>query len=307
MKIRILILFGIFAIGVSGCSSSSPKEQTLIIFHAGSVSKPIHEVSEAFQKLHPGVKILHEAAGSVESARKIIDLKKPCDLFVSADISVIEKFLWPQYTKEWYGFAGNSIGIAFTQQSRCAAEIGASNWHELLLRDDVNFARSDPQADPCGYRTLFVWQLAEKFYSKPGIYKKMAAKDQRFIRPKETDLLMLLQTHNVDYIFIYRSVAKQHGLKFVELPDSINLSNPQLEEYYHNASLNLRGKNPNDSIKQQGNAIVYGVTIPQNALNRQLAQEYLRFLLDRNLGLRIFREAGHTLPDSVLIFPAKTK
>lgn len=307
MKLRVFVVLGIFAIGISGCSNPYSKDQSLIIFHAGSVSKPIHEVSEAFKKLHPGVKILHEAAGSVESARKIFDLKRPCDLFVSADISIIEKLLWPQYTKEWYGFAGNSIGIAFTQQSTYAAEIGASNWYEILLRDDVYFARSDPQADPCGYRTLFVWQLAEKYYSKPGIYKKMVAKDQRFIRPKETDLLLLLQTHNVDYIFIYRSVSKQHGLQFIELPDSINLSNPQLKEYYQVASIDLRSKTPSEITKQKGNAIMYGVTIPQNAPNNRLAQEYLRFLLDRSSGLRIFREAGHTLPDSVISFPEKPK
>lgn len=296
---------GFLLLLLAACGPAPSDEKQIIIFHAGSVSRPIREVSDAFMKLHPEINILHEAAGSVESARKITDLKRTCDVFVSADVSLIEKMLWPHYASQWFGFAGNALGIAFTPESRYSSIINASNWHEILLHPDVNFARSDPQADPCGYRTLFVWQLAEKLYKKPGLYKSLLLKDQRLVRPKETDLLVLLQTHNADYIFIYRSLAIQHNLSFIELPDSINLSQPRLAEFYQNASVRLRGLSPGDSIEQHGQAILYGVTIPLNAPHPQLAQEYLRFLLDKSHGLSTFKAAGHALPDSILVFPAQ--
>lgn len=254
-------------------------------------------------KLHPGVEILHEAAGSVESARKITDLGKRCDVFISADVSVIEKMLWPRYVKQWYGFAGNALGIAYTPNSRYSHEMGSSNWFEILQRNDVAFARSDPRADPCGYRTLFVWQLAEKYYRKPGLYESLQKKDAHLVRPKETDLLALLETRNVDYIFIYRSLALQHGLLFLDLPDSLNLSNTHLEALYQTAEVKLDSKAEHHALKFQGSPILYGATVLQNAPNANLAQEYLRFLLDKKGGLYIFSQAGHTLPDSILIFP----
>ncbi len=305
MRLSVFILAAWLALIFSGCGSGSSQEKQLLIFHAGSVSQPILKVSDAFMKQHPSVKILHESAGSVESARKITELQRICDVFISADIFVIEKMLWPRFTNRWYGFASNAMGIAFTPQSRYAITINENNWYEILLRDDVIFARADPQADPCGYRTLFVWQLAEKFYNKPGMNNKLLRKDNNFIRPKESDLLMLLQTHNVDYIFLYRSLALQHGLRFLELPDSINLSKPELQFFYQSASIQLRGRSPQDIMELRGSSILYGVTQPLNAPHPDLAQEYLRFLLDKTKGQRIFEAAGHSLPDTIFVYPPK--
>lgn len=297
LALSLLVVLGV------GCRSRSAQKQTLIIFHAGSVSKPVREVSTQFMKLHPEVEILHEAAGSVESARKITDLGKRCDVFISADVSVIEKMLWPRYVKQWYGFAGNALGIAYTPDSRYSHEVGGANWYAILKRNDVAFARSDPRADPCGYRTLFIWQLAEKYYHKTGLYTNLLKKDEHLIRPKETDLLALLETRNVDYIFIYRSLAHQHGLLFLDLPDSLNLSDPGLEAYYQTAVVNLSPRIGPDTLRFLGSPILYGAAVPENAPNAPLARQYLRFLLDPNRGLGIFKQAGHTLPDSILIFP----
>ncbi|MGC8865726.1 MAG: extracellular solute-binding protein [Bacteroidales bacterium] len=303
VKYKLWIALGIIILLGAGCQSRSSQKQTLIIFHAGSVSQPVREVSAQFMKLHPGVEILHEAAGSVESARKITDLGKACDIFISADVSVIEKLLWPHYVSQWYGFASNALGLAYTQDSHYSKEIDASNWYEILMRKDVAFARSDPRADPCGYRTLFVWQLAEKYYHQPGLYKNLLKKDEHLIRPKETDLLALLETRNVDYIFVYQSLALQHGLLFLELPDSLNLSDTKFEALYQTAVVNLSPRVGTDTLRFQGSTILYGVALPENAPNPGLAQEYLRFLLDPDGGLPIFKKAGHTLPDSILIFP----
>ena len=39
---------------------------------------------------------------------------------------------------------------------------------DILLSDDVIYSRSDPDADPCGYRSVLTMMLAEKYYKKPG-------------------------------------------------------------------------------------------------------------------------------------------
>ena len=62
----------------------------LIIFHAGSLSVPMKEIKAEFNKLYPNVNVLMEPAGSVECARKITDLKKPCDIMAASDYKVID-------------------------------------------------------------------------------------------------------------------------------------------------------------------------------------------------------------------------
>ena len=62
----------------------------------------------------------------------------------------------------------------------------------------------------------------------------------KYIRPKETDLLALLEAGEIDYLFIYRSVAGQHGLKMILLDDEINLKSSAL-----NVAAFLQGKERN--------------------------------------------------------------
>jgi len=135
-------------------------------------------------------------------------------------------------------------------------------------------------------------RLAEKFYDRPGLAAQMLEKNRRYIRPKEVDLLALLEAGQLDYIFIYRSVAAQHQLKMVLLDDYINLSKPRLADYYATASVRITGKRPGTFIHKRGAPIVYGVTIPKNAPNRELASAFLTFLLDANKGGAILESNG---------------
>jgi molybdate/tungstate transport system substrate-binding protein len=84
--------------------------------------------------------------------------------------------------------------------------------------------------------------LAEKFYNRPGLVDKMTAKDQQYIRPKEVDLLALLETGVLDYVLIYRSVAEQHNLRYIVLPDEINLKRADFCDFYNTASICLTAK-----------------------------------------------------------------
>ena len=212
---------------LTGCGNShqgKPKE--IIVFHAGSLSVPFNQLKEEYEKMNPDIKILLEPAGSLVCARKITELKKPCDIIASADYFVINELLIPEYTKWSVRFATNEIVIAYSEKSKYSSEINSDNWTDILLRDDVIYSRSDPDADPCGYRAVFTIMLAEKLYGKQGLTEKMLSKNKDFIRPKEVDLVALIESNAADYMFQYKSVAIQHGLKYIELPDDINLSDP---------------------------------------------------------------------------------
>jgi molybdate/tungstate transport system substrate-binding protein len=286
----------------------------LIIFHAGSLALPFKQISEEFKKQRPGVKIVREIAGSRECARKITDLDKPCDVMVSADYAVIDTLLIPDHADWNIRFASNEMVIAFREDSHGAALIDRDNWHEILMGDDVTFGRSDPNLDPAGYRTVLTAMLAEIFYGRPGLADKLLAKDTKYIHPMSADLLALLEVGELDYLFTYRSVAEQHKLSFLILPDEINFKKPELAEFYSRASVRLIGNKRGTFVTRVGEPIIYGVTIPKHSPNPELAQAFLAFLLDADGGGAILERNGQSsvvpsptdtfqkLPESLKVF-----
>lgn len=291
----------------------------LIIFHAGSLSVPMKEITAAFTNENPGVNVMLEAAGSVECARKITELKKPCDIMASADYTIIDKLLIPKFADWNIRFASNEMAIVFTEKSRRSNEINQDNWYRIMLDQNIQIGRADPNSDPCGYRAVLVSKLAEKYYKKSTLADQLLIKNKNNIRPKETDLIALLETGNVDYIFLYRSVAEQHHLSYILLPDEINLKNPTYFTLYQSVSVEINGKTPTEKITQKGEPMVYGITIPKEAPNKLVATAFLKFLLTQDKGMEIMELLGQPsvvpsatesydrLPEELKPFASETK
>lgn len=284
-------LFLVALLSLNGCNTYN-RENRLLIFHAGSLTVPVKQIIDEFKREYPDVTILSEAAGSVASARKITDLKRQCDVFLSADYNVIDNFLVPEYADWNIPFAANEMVVAYHDASQRADEINPENWVEILLDESVRYGRSDPDSDPCGYRTLLTLELAGKYYDNQDLLAQFMQKDTRFIRPKETDLIALLQTNTIDYFFIYRSVAVQHDLPYLLLPDSINLKSSALTGWYTNASVEINGKQPGKKIRMTGEPMIYGLTIPKNAPNYTLALRFVEFLLSEDKGMAVMERNG---------------
>ncbi len=272
--------------------SAEPVEQKLVIFHAGSLTVPMEALTAAFAEAHPGVVFETEASGSRTAARKVSELGREADLVFSADYTVIDNLLIPDYASWNIRFARNTMVIVYTEKSKFADEINADNWYDILLRDGVVYGHSDPDADPCGYRTLMVWQLAEQYYERPGLYDALKAHcPPENVRPKAVELLALLESGDMDYAFEYRSVALQHDLPYVELPDEINLGSVEFADFYAQAKVEVSGTEPGTTITQVGSPIVYGVTMPKDAPHPDLAVEFVKFLIGPE-GQRIMEENG---------------
>jgi molybdate/tungstate transport system substrate-binding protein len=288
-SIEYLILFSLL---ITGCQSSGKsKKVEIMIFHAGSLSVPFRQLKDIYEKRNPGIRILLEPAGSLVCARKITELKKQCDILASADYFVINELLIPEYADWSIRFATNEIVIAYNDKAKYAKDINPSNWMEILLKEDVLYGRSDPDADPCGYRSVITMKLAEGYYKIPGLAERLSSKNKDYIRPKEVDLVALIESNAIDYMFQYKSVAIQHNLKFIELPKEINLSDPSQADLYNTVSLEIRGNTPDEKIKVSGEYINYSMTIPFNALNREGAIDFMCFILGEE-GLEILRKNG---------------
>lgn len=289
-KLQPVLLFILLIL--AGCrTGGSSKSKEIIVFHAGSLSVPFKKLAGEYEKRHPGTDILLEPAGSLVCARKVTELKKPCDIVASADYFVISKLLIPDYARWTIRFATNEMVIAYNDKSHYAGEINSENWIDILSRKDVIYSRADPDSDPGGYRSVFVLKLAEKYYKNDGLTERFMAKDVNFIRPKEVDLIALLEAHVVDYVFIYKSVALQHELNYITLPVNINLSSPAFNDLYKTVSLDVKGSSAGSTLNVTGEYINYSLTILDNAPDKDSAVDFVEFLLSP-AGMEIFRNCG---------------
>ena len=280
-------------------------KQNIVIFHAGSLSVPFSEIEKVFEAKYPQYDIKREPAGSRACARKITDIGKPADVMASADYKVIDNLLIPKNAKFNAKFVTNEMAIAYTEKSKYAGEINAKNWTKIFLRDDVKVGHSNPNMDPCGYRSMLVTKLAEDFYKEPNFYDKLFGYGESYtngeentlkviVRPKETDLLGLLEAGMYDYLYIYKSVAEQHGLKYITLPPEVSLKSANLKEQYKKVAFKINGKKPGTWITKKGAPMVYGITVVQNAkspITKDGAVMFVNFVLSDE-GQAIMKKNG---------------
>jgi molybdate/tungstate transport system substrate-binding protein len=204
--------------------------------------------------------------------------------------------------------------LAYTNESKYGNEINTDNWYEILRRPDVRFGFSNPNDDPAGYRSQMVTVLAESYYNDSRIYDDLMLNNTAFnvtteengtvlvnvpaseaispntskimLRSMEVELSSALETGEIDYLYIYRSVAEQHGFKYVELPPEIDLGSMEYADNYSKIQVQMA----NGEVVT-GSPIVYGVTIPKNAENPELAIEFVKLLLEEP-GQQIFIKNG---------------
>ncbi|MBX3131813.1 MAG: substrate-binding domain-containing protein [Gemmatimonadaceae bacterium] len=278
-------------IAISACQGGDSAQETLTVFNAGSLARPLKAALDTFAR-RENVRVHQESAGSLESARKLTELGKVPDLIALADAAVFPQYLVPRYVTSYTLFARNRMVVAFTDRSRHAREIGTANWPEILTRADVDVGRSDPDLDPNGYRTLMVWQLIARTRGDDALAARLEAQAvPRNVRAKEADLVGLLQAGELDYIWSYESMAKATGLRWVMLGDSVDLSQPALADFYGQARVALRGAREGEHVVFTGQPIVYALAVPAEAPNRALGERFEAFLLGAE-GRAILRREG---------------
>ncbi len=312
--LSITILSVVLMASISGCIGTADSDTTVLkIYHAGSLGMPMEELEQKFEELHPNVDVQREAAGSVACVKKITELDKQADILASADYTLIPSMMIPDFTDWYVVFARNQIVIAYTDDSKYSDEINQDNWYDILRRDDVTFGISNPNDDPCGYRSQLVTQLAENYYSDDTIYDDIMGANTEItistegdisaikmpmsedinpdtkkimLRSMEVELSSALEMGEIDYFYIYRSVAVQHGFKFVELPSQIDLGSIDYKDMYNKVNIELSNGKVID-----GKPIVYGITIPNNAIENDLAVEFVKLVISEE-GQQIFIDNG---------------
>ena len=146
-------------------------------------------------------------------------------------------------------------------------------------------------------------QLAEKFYKQPGLAGRLErALPPKYMRPKEADLTALVQAGELDYSWSYASIARSMGLRYVELPPEVNLSDPKLADWYAQALVRVPGpqRAGSDSVEFRGEPIVYALTIPTAAPHPRTAIAFVRYIFSPE-GQAILKRNGFIVLDKPLL------
>jgi molybdate/tungstate transport system substrate-binding protein len=309
------------------------KIQVRVLF-AGSLIVPFDELERAFEEQYPDVDVLMDGHGSIQCIRQVTELEELADVIAVADHALIPLLMYgvedPETGRpyaEWtMQFATNQLGLAYTPKSAYADQIDTYNWYEILSRPEVLFGLSDPRFDACGYRGMMVGLLATSHYDEADLFYNLLG--DRFTRPvrvqqghggdgfgtilipevlqpeedsglmmrgASVQLLGLVESGDLDYAFEYQSVSRQHDLSFLSLPPEINLSDPGHEQNYNAVRVRLAFRrfatvNP----EFEGKTIAYGLTIPSNAPQPDLAAKLVQFLVGPE-GQRVMAENQHPM------------
>ena len=282
-------------------SGRAAEEVRVTVLCAGSLTGPFERMKAAFEAEHPGITVVIEPGGSVDCIRKVTVNGRPADVVASADYALIPEMMLPEHAAWYLAFAKNRMVLAYSNGSRYAGEITAGNWYEILNRDNVRWGFSDPNSDPCGYRTLMVIRLAGRHYGNERIFSDLVEARSNItvteiggistiraagagsggaaliIRPRADDLVWMLRSGDLDYAWEYRSVAVQNGLHFIELPGEIDLSSIDFAENY--ATVRVEAKKGDGTTFYTGSPIVYGVTVPTIAQHPDLGVAFVGMLV----------------------------
>lgn len=279
---------------LGGCGREQPAPPAplpFLVYTAASIAQPMRAALDSFAR-RSGSRYELESASSLELVRRVQALHGKPDVIALADPELFVTMLEPSVVT-WHAlFARNRIVLAYTAHSRGAAGITASNWWEVLEQSGVEVGRSDPATDPSGYRTLLVWQLAARHYRMPDLSARMLrAAPERNVRPREADQVALLEAGELDYIWTYENLARRMGLRFIRLPDEIDLGEAADSATYALASTRVPGARLGDSITVRGRPILFGVSVPTTAPHARAGRNFVAFLLSPT-GRRILRGAS---------------
>ena len=272
---------------VSGClkGEAGGESATVAILSAGSLQHALENGLEPTVD----VPVQIESHGSATVARMVADGQRDPDILTVADTALFDGPLSPQ----WYSvFTSNAIVLAYnpeTDGGQRLAAAGRDRWYEPLLDGAVSFGRTDPNQDPLGYRALFMLALASRYYDDTAnLRAQLLRRDQIY---PEQGLISQFETGSLDAAIAYRNMAVERDYEYIELPDRIDLSNPDhAEQWYETVSYEL----PSGQVIQ-GGPIRYGSTI------RQMSESALA-VFDVHTRGAYLQDSGFVRPDQYPIY-----
>jgi molybdate/tungstate transport system substrate-binding protein len=238
-------------LGVPG-GSQAQDGKVLHVALAGTMERVIsRQIGPAFTAA-TGYTLDVTRQSSVLLATRVASGELTPDVYISSDANVMELIMGPANNDRahWYlPILRSRTVIMHGLQSRFnndieAVRAGKLPWYELMERPGLVLKRPNPTIDSGGYRAIFVFDLAERFYNLPGLKLRVLGSDvnesQYFDRTKD---FPLIRDGSIDVFVTYITNPLVEGLPFLDLPEEIDQSNPSMQNWYATASYtNPRGQ-----------------------------------------------------------------
>ena len=242
----LLLAVGAVVAGAVLGATARAASGNVFIANAGVLGSLVGGLHTAIPTAIPGLTTSNQTGGSVALAQSIESGTLNPDLFGSADANV-NHLLVPDKETWFAAFARNAIVLQYSTSpnSPLSADFakvaaGQEQWYQPFVNatGPIHLCRMSPDADPSGYYTIFVMQLAEQYYGIPGLENKVLGDDRNpaQMSPACSAGGKTVANGGLDVGFTYLSGAVGGATPFLMLPDQINLSNPDDADFYANAS-----------------------------------------------------------------------
>ena len=280
--VRIAVLLPLI-LSSAATRAADPQERIVSVLYAGSLATVMeNSIGPAFTK-STGYSYQGEAQGSLGAAQMIRDHLRTPDVFISADPLVnVNLLMGPRNGNQvqWFTVVASSqLVLAWNPKSKFASKFQEAAarrlpWYEVLELPGVRFGRGDPTIDPKGYRTLFLFRLAGRFYHRDDIPKLLGdVMNPSQVFP-EVVLMARVESGQFDAGIFYKHEIMAHHLPFIEFPAEISLGDPRFAGLYGEETYTTPS-----GEHVRGAPILFTVTIPESARHRGAALEFVRFLL----------------------------
>lgn len=261
--------------GMAGAHASTALE----VAYAGSMSSimegPLKRL--AAKRLH--IDLQGRAQGATGLARLIAGETISPDVFIAVTSSPIELLINAGKTNGATAIGRTEMVIAYGPTSPFAYRLGNANdrgaetWWQVLGERNVRFGRADPLTDPSGRNSIYLMQLAAKFYRQPNLVTSILGSS---LNPRqifsEATIEARLQSGQLDAASVYKVQPTAFGLPFVSLPGEINLGDARREAHYASTSLTL------DGSTWRPEPLVYYAAVLKDSARPREAHAFVRWL-----------------------------
>ena len=138
--------------------------------------------------------------------------------------------------------------------------------------------------------------LAENFYKQPGLAVRILGgyqnPQQIFSEPS---LLSRLEAGQIDASSGYLSATRSHHLPYIQLPDEINLSNPEMEaQWYKNVQFSIKLPSGKE-VTLNTQPLVFYAAVLKDSKQPALAEKFVQFLQSTE-GQKLLDDNGYSPP-----------